>query len=346
MNANASILLIPAYRPSVAFRDLCQKFASDCRLVVVDDGSGNSYADLFQEIGEIPQVTVLQNAVNLGKGAALKHGINWILCHTSASGVVTADCDGQHLKEDVDSVRALLDRGRGESFILGVRGFDGKVPFRSRFGNGLTKLLFKFFVGVGISDTQTGLRGIPRSLMFHVLGIKANRYDYELSMLVVAKDHGFRFQEVPIQTVYIDDNRGSHFNPVLDSMRIYFVFARFLASSLATMVADYLVFSIAFLGFHLALFPSFLWARSFAVVVNFLLVKKFVFRFEEGTIQPLVKFLGLVGVMLGVCYWMVLSLHERFGIPVLAAKALAEGSMYLGNFLIQREFIFRQRKPT
>src|SRR5205823_2503030 len=128
--------------------------------------------------------------------------------------------------------------------VLGSRDFKRDVPLRSKLGNIISRYVYRFLIGLNLSDTQTGLRGIPRRLMELSLGIRSNRYEFETEQIITAKAANFKFREVPIRTVYIDHNRGSHFNPILDSFRIYFVLLRYAISSLATALADFLTFYI------------------------------------------------------------------------------------------------------
>ena len=125
---------------------------------------------------------------------------------------------------------------------LGSREFEGNVPLRSRFGNKLTKKVFRFFIGKSLIDTQTGLRGIPIRLLKEMLKVSANGYEFELEMLIVASKSGIAIKEMPIKTVYEDGNKGSHFNPIIDSIKIYFVFIRFSALSIITAVIDFMAF--------------------------------------------------------------------------------------------------------
>ena len=75
---------------------------------------------------------VLSNAVNLGKGAALKHGMNHILVnHPDCIGVVTADADGQHAVGDILKVANELRRGRTEA-IFGSAISSATFPFAAR----------------------------------------------------------------------------------------------------------------------------------------------------------------------------------------------------------------------
>ena len=185
-------------------------------LIVVDDGSGSDYSELFQHVARVPDTVVLKNAVNLGKGAALKHGMNHVLVnHPDCLGVVTADADGQHAADDIlkGRERTSITADRRDIWIPR---FQRDVPFRSKIGNFISRYIYRFLIGLSLSDTQTGLRGIPRRLMELSLGIRSNRYEFETEQIIAAKGAGLQFKEVPIRTVYIDDNRGSHFNPVLN----------------------------------------------------------------------------------------------------------------------------------
>ena len=110
-------------------------------------------------------------------------------------------------------------REHPEGLVLGVREFAGKIPFRSRLGNVWTRALFRLVTGISLRDTQTGLRGIPRGLFERLLGIPGDRYEYELRMLVDARFHPSPPLQVPIETVYIDGNKSSHFRPFEDTVR-------------------------------------------------------------------------------------------------------------------------------
>ena len=94
--------------------------------------------------------------MNQGKGQALKTAFTYIQEQNIYGTVVTADADGQHKVWDIFRTANKASENPNK-LILGVRAFSGKVPLRSRFGNSLTKALFKLQTGVGVTDTQTGL---------------------------------------------------------------------------------------------------------------------------------------------------------------------------------------------
>ncbi len=209
-------VLIPAYQPDDKLTALVDRLRAEfAHVVVVDDGSTEGRA-VFEAIR--PKVdAVLVHEQNRGKGAALKTGFAWIRDHQADSlGVVTADADGQHKVEDIRRVAEALGH-QTDGLVLGVRHFGLKVPFRSRLGNHWTTAFFWLLTGLAIKDTQTGLRGVPRALLDRVLALGGDRYEYEMRMLVDARLHRQKPLQLPIETVYIDGNKSSHFHPLRDT---------------------------------------------------------------------------------------------------------------------------------
>src|SRR5580704_90639 len=142
---NAAIVLIPAYQPGDSLIEVVRELTKSTvsAIVVVDDGSGPAFRGTFDQVGCLPRVTILRHAHNQGKGAGLKTGMKDILRrYPHAPGVVTADADGQHHPEDILKVCHQLGESP-QSLIMGVRGFEGHVPFRSKFGNGVTRRVMR-----------------------------------------------------------------------------------------------------------------------------------------------------------------------------------------------------------
>ena len=220
------ILIVPAHNPSEELISIVANLRSDFRnIVIVNDGSDPQYDWIFDLAARY--ATILTHGENRGMGAALKTGFGFALeSNLNVAGIVAADADGQHCSEDIRRVANVLlwhtDRGIGR-VILGAREFGPSVPFRSRFGNLLTCKVLKLFTGIQLRDTQTGLRGWPRSVAQKLLGIKADGFDYQLECLLKAEAE---FLDIPIRTIYKDGNKCSHFKPVQDSIRIYGVFLK------------------------------------------------------------------------------------------------------------------------
>lgn len=336
-------VLIPAYQPGKALVELVRalgrwKFAA---IVIVDDGSGPEYGAVFEQAAGAPAVRILRHETNLGKGAALKTGIAFLQENLPAlDGVVTADADGQHHPDDIAAVADRLAR-EAQCLVLGARAFGGSVPLRSRVGNTLSRWVVRLVVGEKLSDTQTGLRGIPSRLWPQLLALEANGYEFELEMLIAAHRLGVPVCEEPIRTIYQRGNPTSHFNPLVDSMKIYFVLLRFASVSVMTAVLDNVVF---YLAFHRTghILESQILGRAFAVAFNYLMVRRSVFYSRQRHAAVLPQYLMLVLASGAASYGGIRLLSDRFGVHPVWAKLAVETVLFFGNFAVQR-LIFRPR---
>ncbi len=336
------VVIIPAYNPPerlVALVDsLIDKGISN--LIIINDGSKPEHRPLFDRISSKPACHVLTHAVNLGKGRALKTAFNHVLIHfPEATLVVTTDADGQHLPEDIIRVTESAMR-QPQRCHLGSRTFPPDIPFRSRLGNTLTRNVFGFLIGVKLSDTQTGLRALPVSALPALLEVSGERYEYELSMLIHLNHQHVAFTEVPISTVYLDNNTGSHFNPLVDSMKIYFVFVRFLSSSLLSSFIDFGVF-MAVMSFTESILISLIASRATASVVNYAVNLKFVFRRQQNSLVSILKYYVLLVTIMAVAFTLIRLLTDM-GLNMVLSKLIAETVLFLFSFTLQRDFVFQK----
>lgn len=336
------IVLIPAYEPDRRLVDLVATLRASAEidgLVVVDDGSGPDYADVFSA-AEAAGAEVLHLAVNRGKGFALKHGYAHIAVTHPDRVVVCADCDGQHVPADIVAVGHAASTTMG-SIVLGVRRFSGKVPFKSRLGNGLTRVLFSMSTGRDVTDTQTGLRAYHPA-MLHWLGeVEGDRFEYELEVLLRAKKAGFGIVEVPIETVYLEGNKSTHFRPVADSLRVYGPLVRFCMSSISAFAVDVVVLQLVYWSTR-NLAASVVSARVVSATVNFAANRRFVFGGDNSTRrQSAVQYVSLAAAILLANYWSMHLLYLVVGLPLLVAKLITELGLFVVSYQVQKRFIFR-----
>ncbi|HEX3878677.1 MAG TPA: bifunctional glycosyltransferase family 2/GtrA family protein [Bryobacteraceae bacterium] len=335
------VVLIPAYKPGPDLSGLVADLVrlGVAHICVVDDGSGPFFRARFDEVAAYPEVRVARHAINLGKGAALKTGINAILCEfPNVQAVVTADADGQHAPEDIIAV-AQKAVANPNALVLGSRVFAKDVPLRSKFGNNVTSFVLRIVAGQKLSDTQTGLRAIPAHLLPDLLKIPSQGYEFELDMLLLSRTQRLRILEQPIRTIYLDGNSSSHFNPLLDSMRIYFVLLRFAMISMCTAILDNLLFSAVY-AYTGSKGMSQICGRVGAMAFNFSTVKRVVFNTRGRILREFLQYTTLVAVSGAISYGMILLFTSHFGMGVLKSKLLAEGILFLANFLVQRDIIF------
>jgi glycosyltransferase involved in cell wall biosynthesis len=335
-------VLIPAWQPEQPLYILVESLAADGfgAIVIVDDGSGAEYESLFASLHKVPSVVILHHAVNLGKGRALKTGINYILSELPLiQGVITADADGQHAPCDIIRVGMALDTSSSRT-VLGVRSFVQDVPLRSRIGNSLTRQVFGFMTGARLSDTQTGLRAFARASLAELLVLRGERYEYEMTVLAHLCRDGRRPLELPIQTIYIDGNRASHFDPVRDSMRIYFVLLRFYFSSLLASGIDLAGFTLTFAATH-NLWLSVVLGRL-SSIVNFALNKTFVFHSRRSVQGSLWRYYGLAILIAAASYGLIWAATRYLHWNVFAAKITVDVVLSLVSFSVQQTFVFRR----
>ena len=337
-------VLIPSYKPDGALLDTVQKLQARGleKIVIVDDGSGLATQAMFTSLGDMDGIDVIHHGENQGKGSALKTGLRFISeKYSDSSGIVTVDGDGQHLAEDV--VRVALDgQMNSDALVLGVRSFSDKVPWRSRIGNELTKLVTRTIYRLNLTDTQTGLRFIPRSTWRSLLSLKGERYEFEMNCLLFMKGIGVPIREVPIETVYLKGNRSSHFRPLIDSFRVYAVFARFSIYGMLSFVIDMGSFLIlSFLTNQV--FLAAIVARCISGIFNFALNRNVVFgRDRTGKLEREALGYLLLWSAINLTSASLVSLVDHLVLVSIAlAKLGIDATLFVVSFLVQHKIIFR-----
>ena len=335
-------IVIPAYKPServIPFVEALSEHFS--HIVVVDDGGGAEFAEIFAKLSAIPQVTLLTHEVNCGKGRALKTAFSYVQSHPELGGVITVDADGQHLVPDILKVDAAMEL-HPDALVLGCRQFDDRsIPARSRFGNNVSKVMYRVLCGIAVSDTQTGLRGVPASFLEACIAAEGDRYEYETNMLIAAKKAGVAFAEVPITTVYEDNNSSSHFHPVLDSVRIYSRLLKYSVVSLLSVVVEFVLFTVL-VHCKLSIMVATYVARACSCIFNFTLNRKVVFK-EEGHVgAQFAKYLVLVVVSSTLSGAFVTLLNRLVSGIVVLLKMVVDTCLYFFNYYVQKKWVFRR----
>lgn len=338
-------VLIPAFEPDERLIKLIQelKEKSDFNIVIVDDGSGFRFRSIF-ETAKKNGCTVLTHETNLGKGCALKTGLSYISSnHGDSLGVVTADADGQHLVDDIIRVAKAIPLSQ-QTIVLGVRKLVGNVPLKSTVGNAITRAIFGLVSGEKISDTQTGLRGFPFSMLPWLLSLEGKRFEYEMSMLLKAKGAGYQFMQIDIETVYIAGNNSTHFRMIRDSVLVYLPFFKFCFTGISSAVVDYvLLFVFQWLTNNLLI--SVVAARVASSAVNYTINRYFVFisvKKARKTSTQLIYYYILVTILLAINYTLLRFLSQDLKINLFLSKVLTELALFCISYVVQHFIIFKK----
>ena len=357
-----SAVVIPCLNPDDRLVDYAKALSDHgfARIIVVNDGSAESYDSYFARVEAIANCVVLRHVENRGKGCALKTAMKYYLesC-TGLDGIITADADGQHTLEDAVNIAGLMS-SMDDTLILGSRDFSqDDVPARSRFGNRCTSVVFKLAHGRYLRDTQTGLRGIPNKLIPLFVELRGERYEYEMNMLIECARRNIKMVEEPIRTVYIDENASSHFKIFRDSGKIYWIILRDLAMYIFSGFVAFIVDQGLFNLMDLLLLPlllsgivdskSLIWialaggvARVFSSLVNYALNKRVAFQNTEKGGKFLLKYALLVVLVLAASSLLVWVITGITPIPKAIVKPIVDLVLVFVNYTIQRTWVFRR----
>ena len=341
------IALIPVFEPEARLLELIEDLKKNnfAAIVVVDDGSGEAYAEVFRKAGEA--ACVLTHKENRGKGSALKTGLAYIKGQFFGEYVVvTLDADGQHRAADA---RRVCEEAQNhpEALVLGSREIKKSAPLRSRFGNAITRGVYRLSTGVSVYDTQTGLRAFSDRRLQELLEVPGERYEYEMNVLLTCARMGTPIREMQIATIYLNDNVGSHFNPVKDSARVYREIAKFSASSLLSFFLDYTLYSaLLFLtggfGSAVSIAVSNITARLVSASVNYTLNRRLVFKNQGNPVKSALRYAGLAAVILFGNTLLLSLLADGLHMNRYAAKLITEVAFFVTSWLAQKFFVFEK----
>lgn len=350
---NVSVIL-PSFNPTEklikAIEALTASGFDD--IIVINDGSENT--EIFDKVSSMPNTEVISHPENMGKGQALKTGFEYFLKNRpQKTGVVTTDDDMQHRAEDI--LRCSVEMEKSGLAVFGARSFKSKeIPPKSRIGNNITAFTFRFFCGIKITDTQTGLRAIPKEYLPLLSEVNGSRFEYETNMLLAMKENNLGFKELPITTIYSDNNAGTHFRPIRDSIKIYTVILKYILSSLLSSVIDLAGFTLLNLMLPesmdegLRIFTATACARIVSSAVNYTVNRRRVFKSKSRLKSSIIKYYILSICQMAMSYGLVhlitaASDTDRSIIQTLYKMAV-DILLFFICFVLQREWVFKAQK--
>jgi uncharacterized protein (DUF2062 family) len=216
------MIVIPVYNhPNTVRNVVTRALEIHDRVMVVDDGSADSAADLLTGLN----VHVIRHTENLGKGAAIRTGAMEAR-RLGMTHIVTIDADGQHDPYDFMKFKSIMHLNPN-AIIIGKRDFQGtNAPGLSVFGRGFSNFWVRVQTGLSLGDTQSGFRAYPLAVLGR-LNLQERHYSFEVEVLVKAAWAGIRILETDISVFYPPpDKRVSHFKGFLDNFRLSILNAR------------------------------------------------------------------------------------------------------------------------
>ena len=216
-------ILIPAYNAQKTLGFVLKKIEPlKIDTIVVDDGSSDETKSVALENG----VQLLEHSLNLGKGAALRTGFQYIL-RRDYHMVITLDADGQHDPSEIPSLLKIFQSVKPDILIASRAAEFGKMTFLRRFWNRLGVKAVARLCHSDITDSQSGFRLI-RTEVLKGVNLFTSRFETCLELLINACKRGFSVLSVPIKTQNVDGTGSSHFRPVVDTWLVCKIFLRSL----------------------------------------------------------------------------------------------------------------------
>lgn len=353
----SSAVVIPALNPMPSLVGFVQDLIEHGvpQVIVVNDGSDSSFIDVFNQVKKLKHCTVLTHKVNRGKGRALKTAFSYFIKHHSyLDGVVTADADGQHTVEDIYKLCERLSL-KQDSLILGVRNFkEENVPKRSYIGNRITSRIFQLLYDSNIDDTQTGLRGIPASELAWMVDMNGERYDYELNMLIKVRHRNLGIKTIPIKTLYFDNNSGSHYSTIKDSVPIFLrLISGIIQYSGSTIVSGLLDILTFFLlntfvlnasSAPLRIFLSTVIARVISSICNYLMNRKLIFADTDTPYRSAVRYYILCICLMMTSYGFVYVASLSWHVNESVIKLMVDFILGFVSYQLQLRWVFHNKE--
>ena len=354
-------IVIPTLNPDEKMTDFVDVLVgSGFRdIILVNDGSSAETVRYFEQADAHPEVTVLTHEVNKGKGAGLKTAFRYLADNRpDIDAAITADADGQHTVESIGRCISEYEKNK-DAVIFGGRDFSDKdIPFRSRFGNNVSTVVYSFSCGIKLRDTQTGLRIIPAEYFRKFSELKGDRYEYETNMIIAVKELQIPYKEVPIETIYINDNESSHFHPLKDSFRIYRIvlgyFFKFLLSSAVCFLLDIGIYTLVVallegkVGDETMEIIAGAVSRIISSIANYIINRKVVFKATDNVAKTAVRYYILAACQMIISIILVNIFADKIlnvtGLWHTVVKCVVDACLFVFSYNIQRKWVFQNKK--
>lgn len=189
------------------------------RIIVINDGSTDSTSTILEQYKNA--LNIITFSENKGKGMALREGFK-VASELGYDYMITIDSDGQHFPNDLPIFLNELEKQDPTIplLLIGSRNMDDPtVPGKSSFGNKFSNFWYYVETGIKLKDTQSGYRLYPIKEISK-LKLFTTKFELEIEVIVKLAWRNVEVRNIPVQVLYDETERVSHFRPFKDFTRI------------------------------------------------------------------------------------------------------------------------------
>lgn len=347
-------VIIPAYRPNQSLirfvRNLNDRNVRD--IVIVDDGSGETFRNIFAQLYNEYGCTIIEHAVNLGRGRALKSGFNALLSRRDPNmiGCVITDCYGSYSTEDVTRIIDGLEKNSNK-LIIGARILDESLMSKSsRVGNKVQRKSYHSLLGINVTDCQSVLRAIPVDYMQKLMNTSGEGYVFDTNMIIDTKKYNVGVMEIPVKTRYSQRRTHQEMRTFKDNFPIYLTFAKYIFTSVAASIVDIILFTILckilvnikainVASMYVAISTAL--ARLVSATINYRLNYKLVFQTNSAQGKTFAKWVILCVIQMAMSATAVSMLHSFIGGEEVLYKIPVDFALFFFSYYFSREFVYK-----
>ena len=220
-------IVIPAYNEALrvgkTLEDIRSYAASkpfETEIILVDDGSSDGTVELFRQSQSIwPATRIFQNETNRGKGYSVRRGV----LEARGTLILFTDADLSAPIEEADKLLARLESEKADAAV-GSRALDRSLigvrqPWRREYAGRGFNLLVRLFTGLGIHDTQCGLKLFRKDSTRRAFELqRVERFGFDPEVLFLIRRRGGKIVEVPVRW---NDNPATKVHFLRDSSRMF-----------------------------------------------------------------------------------------------------------------------------
>ncbi|MCS7151562.1 MAG: glycosyltransferase family 2 protein [Endomicrobia bacterium] len=170
----------------------------DFEIIAIDDGSVDNTPKILQNFASsYTKIKVLNNTINLGKGAAVRNGV----LNAEGEYIYFTDAD---LSTPIEELEKFLSYIKDYDIVIGSRATKGSQilvhqPFYREFMGKTFNKLVKLFFRMNFNDTQCGAKLFKKDVAKKIFSIsKINGFAFDVEVLYIAELYGYKIKEVPV----------------------------------------------------------------------------------------------------------------------------------------------------